>query len=277
MFVIATPCWRSLCTTNASVFHLRPRYHRLVTFLTQNVTVRSLSIKEDRLGRSFSSSQTTVPTSQKNTIKPLVLPLYKRDEDRILKPRLALGLSALNTTYWLWYTLDFIPAVNASLMENLHIDPNVGWGALGLGIVINAITAIYPSLLISRLDYDPIHNHLLVYRHQLPILTQSTKATSYELGDLTIDPTDAELKKILGDMKGDWIKYKGHLALKRKGEFIPLLMEVQNGREEVKDGEALLQAMLRPMVFSASQTATNHKKKPTGSRIKSKANKKRIK
>ena len=177
-----------------------------------------------RLGRFVSSSQGPLvrrpQDSVTNNSHP-ILPLYQRNKDRITMPRTALGLSALNTAYWLWYTLDFIPAVNESSMENLHIDPRIGWGALGLGIGINLVTALYPSLLISRMDYDSSNKQFLVYRHQLPFLKESTRAAPFVLGDLTIDPTDGDLKKILGDYQGDWSKYKGHLALKPKHHTLP--------------------------------------------------------
>ena len=189
-----------------------------------------------------------------------ILPLYQRNKDRITMPRAALGLSAMNTAYWLWYTLDFIPAVNHSSVENLHIDPRIGWGALGLGIGINLITAIYPSLLISRMEYDSSKKQLLVYKHQLPLLMESRTALPFTLGDLTIDPSDGDLKKILGDYQGDWSKYKGHLALKPKNHTMPFLLEVQNGGVEIKNGELLLQAMLRPTAFSENRSGATKKK-----------------
>lgn len=204
-------------------------------------------------------SATTTPkrstessSSKRGHDKDSLLQLYQRDGDRMRMPRAALGMSALNTTYWLWYSLDFIPAVNASPLHDLHIDPKLGWGALALGVVINGLTALYPSLLVSRLNYDPGQNQLLVYRHSFPLLSPSTQSTSYALGEVSIAHSDSNLKKILGDYKGDWRKYKGHLALKRKNHTIPLLMEIQNGREEVKDGEMLLQVLLRPKALSST-------------------------
>lgn len=37
--------------------------------------------------------------------------------------RTGIGFSSFHTMYWLWYVTDFIPAVNASPMEQLHVDP----------------------------------------------------------------------------------------------------------------------------------------------------------
>ena len=218
---------------------------------------------KDNGGKDEKSSSTTI------------LPLYQRQGDRIALLRAAWGISALNTTYWLWYSLDFIPAVNASPMEDLHIDPKIGWGALGLGVVINAVTAFYPSLLVSRMDYDSSKKQLLVYGHKLPLLSPSSIPTSYPLGHITMDPTGPELKTILADFQGDLSRFKGHLALKRSSKTFPLLLEIQNGREEIRDGETLLQALLRPKAFSA-QSASNAKARgQTGK--KSKRSKGRIK
>jgi hypothetical protein len=206
-----------------------------------------------------------------------LLRLYQRDGDRMMLPRAALGVSAFNTTYWLWYTLDFIPAVNASPIQDLHIDPKIGWGALALGVAINAITALYPSLLVSRLDYDPLRNQLRIYRHDFPLLSPSARSTNYSLGDVSMNAADSELKKILGEYHGDWRKYKGHLALKRKDNFMPLLMEIQNGRQEVPNGEALLQAMMRPKALSSSMMIMNDKQTLKAKGTKAKRSKSRRK
>jgi hypothetical protein len=202
---------------------------------------------------------------------PSILPLYQRDPDRVTMPRAAFGVSFLNTVYWSWYSLDFIPAVNASPVTDLHIDPTVGYGALGLGIAINVITALYPSLLVSRLDYDETNTVLLLYRYKLPFVTTSSTPTVYQLGDITIDTSDKDLKIILEDYKGDWSRFKGHLALKQKGRALPLLLDVQKGDEEVKnDGEHLLQVLLRPKAFLASRTLLKNNNNHNNKKLKSK-------
>jgi hypothetical protein len=222
--------------------------------------------------RLFSTSATPKqPLDQgSNHEEESLLPLYQRDGDRMVLPRAAVGISTVNTTYWLWYALDFIPAVNATPMQHLHIDPKIGWGALALGVAINALTALYPAMLVERLDYDPLRNQLRVYRYGLPLLL-SPYSTNYPLGEISITPSDSELKKILGEYQGDWTRYKGHLALQRKGKHIPLLMEIQNGRQEVPNGEALLQAMLRPKALSSSSSRKVHDKQKLGNAKTAKA------
>ena len=195
-----------------------------------------------------------------------ILPLYQRDPDRVKIPRAAFGVSFLNTCYWLWYSLDFIPAVNASPVEDLHIDPMIGYGALGLGIAINVMTALYPSLLVARLDYHEMENRVHLYRYKLPFVIQASTPTVYRLGEVKIDTSDADLKKILEEYNGDWSRFKGHLALKVNGRSLPLLMDVQNANEEVKNGgEDLLQIMVRPKAFLASRSP--EKKKKTSTKI----------
>eukprot|EP00980_Cylindrotheca_fusiformis_P031269 scaffold26101_cov113-Cylindrotheca_fusiformis.AAC.1 len=69
--------------------------------------------------------------------------LYQRNPERNVLPRAAFGFSIFNSTYWLWYVLDFIPAVNntttaaaasssASAADLYYIHPAVGLGGLAL-------------------------------------------------------------------------------------------------------------------------------------------------
>ena len=217
-------------------------------------------------GHCFSTTSTTSMQKDVHRAANSILPLYQRDPDRVKIPRAAFGVSILNTCYWLWYSLDFIPAVNASPVEDIHIDPKIGYGALGLGIAINVMTALYPSLLVARLDYDETSNMLHLYRYKLPFVTVASTPTMYRLGDIKIDTSDSDLKKILEVYKGDLSRFKGHLALKASRASLPLLLEVQNADEEVKNGgEDLLQIMVRPKAFLASRS--QEKRKKTGTNI----------
>ena len=74
---------------------------------------------------------------------------YERKPAYNKLPQGALGVSVANTVYWTWYTFDFIPTVNASPIEALHVDPRVGLFGIGLGVSINIVTVLYPMSLVS--------------------------------------------------------------------------------------------------------------------------------
>lgn len=181
-----------------------------------------------------------------------IVTLYTRNTERNLLPRTAFGMSALNTAYWMWYTLDFIPTVNASPIESIHIDPRVGWGALALGVAINSVTAFYPLSLVAKLEYLPTTQQLQVYRHRLPFLNPSPKPTVHNLGDLSMDPASRDTKQILDTVRGGISKYEGHLGLIVRDSSLPLLLEIRESSQEIHNDEILLQALLNPQSLTNS-------------------------
>lgn len=170
--------------------------------------------------------------------------LYLRDSEHNLLPRAAMGFSSLNTIYWTWYTLDFIPAINHSPIESLHVNPMIGWGALALGVAINGLAAFYPNSLVSKVEFRPGTKELMVYGHSLPFVGFSSQPRIYPLGEISLDPASSDIKKILQTYKGDIRKYTGHLPLLITDKTIPWLLEVRDGNEEIHNGEVLLQALL---------------------------------
>mmetsp|Transcript_22002 Transcript_22002/g.61191 ORF Transcript_22002/g.61191 Transcript_22002/m.61191 type:complete len:244 (+) Transcript_22002:117-848(+) len=79
--------------------------------------------------------------------------LYQRDPRRNGLPKASFLVSSMNSMYWLWYVFDFIPAVNASPIEDLHVDPIYGFGGLGLSILIQSVFTFYPLSLVSKIGY----------------------------------------------------------------------------------------------------------------------------
>jgi len=77
--------------------------------------------------------------------------LYRRDASRNALPKASFLVSSLNSAYWLWYVFDFIPAVNASPIEELHADPIYGFGGLGLSLLIQSAFTLYPLSLVSKI------------------------------------------------------------------------------------------------------------------------------
>jgi hypothetical protein len=205
-------------------------------------------------------AQCCVPSSQQQSGQQdddavLQQILYQRNTDRNTIPRAAFGASVFNTVYWLWYSLDFIPAVNASPIEDLHIDPAMGFGGLALGLMINSVTFLYPMSLISKLAYSPSTQTWHLWKHELPLIRPSTTPVSYSLGDLKMDPSSSETKNILDGLNGNLTKYRGHLGISAEDKNIPFLLEIREPTE-VMDSDLLLQALLNPQAMKREAAQT---------------------
>jgi hypothetical protein len=192
--------------------------------------------------------------------------LYQRNSDRNTIPRAAFGVSLFNTIYWTWYSLDFIPAVNASPIEDLHIDPAVGLAGVALGILINSVTLLYPMTLTSKLAFSPTANMYKVWMHDLPFITPSKQSTEYLLGGLSLDHSSSDVKKILTTYDGDLRQYSGHLGIAIKGKKIPMLVEIRD-REELLRPKLMLQALVNPQdVIGRETRASSIMKKRKGAK-----------
>lgn len=201
--------------------------------------------------------------------------LYQRNSNRNALPRASFLVSSLNSIYWVWYVIDFVPAVNASPIEDLHIDPIFGFGGLGLSILIQSAFTLYPLSLVSKIAHraspstsslklnsastqktkksdSQKEQEILVWKHTLPFLQTSLKPLTIPLGKITMDKASDDTRKILEDLGGDLGKYEGHLGLNRvsdkenKNSYtinFPLLVEIRNS-SEVYNSELMLQVLL---------------------------------
>lgn len=90
--------------------------------------------------------------------------LYARSPSRSIHPRAMLAFSSFNALYWLWYTFDFTPSVNASAYEKaalnqidaetlelLLVDSTMGCVGLGIALVIWGGSVWYPKHLVSAI------------------------------------------------------------------------------------------------------------------------------
>ena len=192
--------------------------------------------------------------------------LYQRNSDRNIAPRAVFGVSLFNTIYWTWYSLDFIPAVNASPIEGLHIDPAVGVAGVALGILINSVALLYPMTLTSKLAFSPTANMYKVWKHDLPFITPSKQPTEYLLGGLSLDHSSSDVKKILTTYDGDLRQFSGHLGIVIKGKKIPMLVEIRD-KEELLRPKLMLQALVNPQDIIGRETrASSPMKKRKGAK-----------
>ncbi len=202
--------------------------------------------------------------------------LYQRDDERNALPKTSFLVSSLNSMYWVWYVADFVPAVNASPVENFHIDPIYGYGGLGLSILIQTAFTLYPLSLVSKIALSPTISNsdsgdgkkasatpqeILVWKHTLPLLRTSSKPLVFPVGSISLDRTSENTRVILEDLGGNIGNFEGFLGLKKVKEtkqsslasYFPLLVDIRKP-SEVCDSESMIQVLL-----SGGNNRHNHK------------------
>jgi hypothetical protein len=215
--------------------------------------------------RPLSSSYTTRSTATATTLveddaeQPEIV-LYQRGPGRNALPRSGLGFSSFHTAYWIWYSADFIPTVNASEMHNLHIDPMLGVVGICFASIIQVIFFTYPKKLVSRLTFKPDSKQLLFYTHSIPFVTPATTASIYTLGDAPVlDASSADAKHLMEDLSGDISQYRGIMAVSKKGQWPPFLLDIREP-SDVAEPELMLEALLTPDRMGGKGSADSRKK-----------------
>jgi hypothetical protein len=201
----------------------------------------------------FSSSSDANSTKDSESKKYRIL--YERNAERNTIPRAALGVSVFNTTYWTWYVWDFIPAVNASPIETLHINPTIGLFGVALGLMINSVTMLYPMMLVSKVAFSPADGgRLKVWKHDLPLIRPSSITYSeHELGDIFIDSSSGDARKIVNALDGDLTRFRGHLGISVIDKKLPLLLEIRD-EAEVKASNLLFQTLMNHHTLEREDT-----------------------
>lgn len=206
------------------------------------------SIKHGQKAAFSTSSQPVSKKQQKDSKdnnKESIQWLYKRTPNDMTKPRVILGVASFHTIYWSWYCLDFMPAVNASPIENLHIDPVVGYVGMFFSIFVNLGALLYPKSLVSGIGIRD--GELCVFTHSTPIMSEAKEGVVYEIGDVKMDPSTQETKKIVETLGGDFGAYRGFVALKADRRRLPYLLQIQDSTE-VMDSWMLLQVLVNPQL-----------------------------
>jgi hypothetical protein len=188
--------------------------------------------------------------------------LYERNAERNTIPRAALGVSVFNTTYWTWYVWDFIPAVNASPIETLHISPTIGLFGVALGVMINSVTLLYPMMIVSKVAFSPADGRLKVWKHDLPLIRPSSTYTEHKLGDIFIDSSSGDARKIVNALDGDLTRFRGHLGISVIDKKLPLLLEIRD-EAEVKAPNLLFQTLMNHHTLEREDTPKTTKKSRT--------------
>jgi hypothetical protein len=180
--------------------------------------------------------------------------LYQRARGRESLVRSGLAFSSFHSAYWLWYNTFFIPAVNQAPMESLHVDPMIGVVGMVFATVLQTIFFVYPTFLVSKITYQPptssVEDGMIgVYTHTIPGVYARKQGKAFLIGDIVMDPSSNDAKQITQDLKGDWLQFRGHVAIAGKGgtQWPPYLIDLRDaGPEDVPEPNLLLEALLTP-------------------------------
>lgn len=193
-------------------------------------------------GKGGSTSSTDGVNKDDSSEQPIEW-LYKRTPNNMLKPRTILGLACFHSLYWSWYCLDFMPAVNQSPLEHLHIDPVVGYVGMFFSIFVNLGALLYPWSLVSGMGLRG--KELCVFTHTMITMEEAKEGVVYEIGDVSMDPSAKETKKIVETLQGDIGSYRGFIALKANRRRLPYLLQIEDSNEVV-DPWLFLQVLVNP-------------------------------
>jgi len=281
--------FRSLCfRCTISQYELRSVHQRLPITGIERICPKLLisSLSAGRSSSSLTKDYTSKRIDKKgkdddnNDKTHSISLLYQRNPNRNALPRASFLVSSLNSIYWVWYVLDFIPAVNASPINDIHINQYYGLGGLALSILIQAAFTLYPSSLVSKIAYKTStdstststststsastrintnntnasqqrhqQGEVLLWMHTLPLLKPSSIPLIFPLGEISMDKVSDDTHRILKELGGDLGKYQGHLSLKHgnsNNRYImntPLLVEIRES-SEIYDSQKMLEVLL---------------------------------
>lgn len=180
--------------------------------------------------------------------------LFRRNPELTLL-RTGVGFSSFHTCYWLWYVTEFIPLVNSSPAEQLHIDPTLGAVGLLFSIAIQTLFFVYPTRLVSKLEYVEKTRKLRLYAHRTPWVRPSSKPVEVPVGDIAMDTASEETKKILDQHHGEIQDFVGHVGIgpppgakKKLWSLFPYMSYLLDIRQpsNVPEPDLLLKLMLHP-------------------------------
>jgi len=229
---------------------------------------------------SASTSTTTTTTAASTEEEPEVVLFERKTNPSMRLMRSGLALSTFHTGYWIWYITDFVPMVNQAGMQELHIDPAVGYGGLFFALILNAAFAVYPKRLVSKLSYRPQSQKIVVYTHRLPIVRPDPyPSASFPVGggggdtktntatkENTQSPrkyfqlNDYSMKEIQTLAKTRAFVELGHdyTGILSAGTRQPLYSISIQGKADVPEPELLLEALMRPETFGNDFLNSDH-------------------
>eukprot|EP00521_Asterionellopsis_glacialis_P013903 CAMPEP_0195309156 /NCGR_PEP_ID=MMETSP0707-20130614/38599_1 /TAXON_ID=33640 /ORGANISM="Asterionellopsis glacialis, Strain CCMP134" /LENGTH=198 /DNA_ID=CAMNT_0040373453 /DNA_START=93 /DNA_END=689 /DNA_ORIENTATION=- len=160
-----------------------------------------------------------------------------------------------------------------------NVDASLGYLGLGVALTINFFAAMYPTALITKIalggsgdktqDGSDGSGQLKVWTYKLPFITMRTTPKLYPIGDLYLDPANAETKRILDDHDGYVEFFRGIMTLRQKSEgnfASPFMLEVRDDMEVIQNPDLFMRAMLDPSSesFEKALRDQQNQKTPAG-------------
>ena len=230
-----------LFSTKTWIYQNRPIHLGIKPYYisTMNDTQHSFSTNAQSTSEN-KTKQTNIITSNDNDFTIL----YKRDPKRTFFPRVLFGSSMVHSAYWLWYVLDFIPAVNAANIEMIQVNPSVGYVGFTLSAIMLGAATIYPKYLIGEIAFDTRKQMKCIKCHTFPFMTYE-RSKYFELDAHVSIQMDAhpDKKQNLGQHQ---IFPNGHIPITVQNMNGFLLLDLpkdNSNHNEIKD-KLNLQAFL---------------------------------
>jgi hypothetical protein len=200
--------------------------------------------------------------------------LFQRGPGRDGLPRSGLFFSSLHTIYWIWYGFDFVPAINASPVADIHIDPMIPLVGTVFAAFIQLVFTSYPTRLVHKLTWRPTAQSLQLYTYSIPFIRPRTTPTVFPVGEIMLDASSSDTERILKEFGGNIGRFKGHLGISKPGgSWPPYLLDMREA-SDAPEPEILLEALLSPAgmtvggagAFQVRKTGSGEGKKKNRSR-----------
>jgi hypothetical protein len=219
---------------------------------------------------SFRNLSTGAESKSLGIVQPEVI-LYERGAGRNTLPRSGLAVSSMHTLYWIWYGIDFVPAINASPMTAMHIDPVLPLVGTVFASFIQLVFMCYPNWLVHKLTWQPTTKSLMVYTYSIPFIRPKTLPKVMPVGDLLLDASSPDAARIADQLGGSIGRFRGHLAIAKPGQWPPFLLDIRD-ESDVPEPEILLEALLKPNAMMASDDPRQRVKAGVGASFRRKEN-----
>ncbi|GAX09365.1 hypothetical protein FisN_6Lh264 [Fistulifera solaris] len=229
--------------------------------------LRALGSRLLRCQLTFPTFHTSSPASVLSTCRSVSSssprndeePLFERGNEQFALIRTGLGFSSFHTAYWIWYTTDFVPAVNAANIPELYVDPMLGVTGTIFATGLQLIFFAWPKRLVSRLTFRPATEEqpaqFRIYTHTLLGVLPATKPAAIvpvasSMASL-LNPSSPEAKEVLADYADQLSSYRGYLPIRHpKISWPPLMLDFRDS-SNIPHPDRLLQALLNPKHFVA--------------------------
>jgi hypothetical protein len=197
--------------------------------------------------------------------------LFERGNEQFTLIRTGLGFSSFHTAYWIWYTTDFVPAVNAANIPELYVDPMLGVTGTFFAAGLQLIFFAWPKRLVSRLTFKACRNgqpaQFRIYTHALLGVVPATKPAAVvpvaNSATTLLNPSSPEAKEVLADYSDQLSSYRGYLPIRHpKISWPPLMLDFRDSTK-IPHPDGLLQALLNPKHFVA-MGEEEHGRRQTG-------------